>query len=295
MTRPIRVGGVPEHFNLPWHLAVESGSFAAAGLAVDFHEYPTGTGALCADLRAERLDMVVALTEGLLLDIVKQRETVLLAPYVLSSLCWGIHVATDSPYHLASELKQTQFAVSREGSGSHLMARLWEQQQGWPLESLSLQAVGGLQALEEAVSSGAQSAFLWEKFTTLPRVKAGALRCIDYIHTPWPCFMIAVRPGWLAENRDAVTQLLEVLFAQTAQAMAQSAETIAAVSARYHLSEAEAQDWFSTVKWATAPSLSLPDITQTLKTLDSLGLIDLRQTPITAQAVMASGSVALAV
>ena len=42
----IRVGGVPEHFNVPWHQAIEDNSLAEAGLDVQWTEYSTGTGAM---------------------------------------------------------------------------------------------------------------------------------------------------------------------------------------------------------------------------------------------------------
>ncbi len=34
--RPLRVGGVPEHFNLPWHIAIERGLFAKHGVDVEW-------------------------------------------------------------------------------------------------------------------------------------------------------------------------------------------------------------------------------------------------------------------
>ena len=48
-TEPVvlRVGGVPEHFNLPWRLAVESGEFEALGIRVEWTDVDRGTGALC--------------------------------------------------------------------------------------------------------------------------------------------------------------------------------------------------------------------------------------------------------
>lgn len=280
MRTVIRVGGVPEHFNLPWHLAVESGAFEAAGLEVLFDEYPTGTGALCADLRAGRLDLVVALTEGLLLDMVREPgDTLLLAPYVLSPLCWGIHVGAKSDLITSEQLRDGRLAISRAGSGSHLMALLWAHQQGWTPESLSLDAVGGLNQLEAAVCEGPQQAFLWELFTTLPRVKAGTLRRIDTIDTPWPCFMIACRQDWLATHQPAAVELLRVLFAQTQLAMQQTEQTIAAVSARYHLTLTEAREWFQSVRWATAAAVDMQVLQQTLHTLCTLGLLTPEQLP----------------
>jgi len=40
----MRVGGVPEHFNAPWHIASGKGCFKAHNVDVQWTEYPGGTG-----------------------------------------------------------------------------------------------------------------------------------------------------------------------------------------------------------------------------------------------------------
>ena len=47
----IRIGGVPEHFNLPWHLAIEDGMFAHHGIDLEWIMFPEGTGAMNKALR----------------------------------------------------------------------------------------------------------------------------------------------------------------------------------------------------------------------------------------------------
>lgn len=46
-----RVCGVPEHFNLPWHLAKERSLFDKHGVDVEFIEEPLGTGAMVEKVR----------------------------------------------------------------------------------------------------------------------------------------------------------------------------------------------------------------------------------------------------
>jgi len=274
MKAKIRVGGVPEHFNLPWHLALESGAFANVGIDLEFIQYPTGTGAMCQDLREGKIDLAVALTEGLLMDMAHHKSTVMVSPYVMSSLRWGIHVAADSHFQAPEELKDQTFAVSRMGSGSHLMALLWAQSQGWSPQKLKLKAIGGLEPLERAVLSKQAETFLWEVFTTLPRVKEGSLRSLGEIKTPWPCFMIAGRPEWLDQNQSAVKILLETLFVRTEACMEEVDKTLEAVYKRYGLSLDEAREWFSDVRWAHHPGLPLDVLQSTLEALADLGLID---------------------
>ena len=62
MAEHLRIGGVPEHFNLPWKLAVADRAFDSIGVEVAFIEHPGGTGAMTAALRAADLDAALLLT-----------------------------------------------------------------------------------------------------------------------------------------------------------------------------------------------------------------------------------------
>ncbi|MEP3090154.1 MAG: ABC transporter substrate-binding protein, partial [Nonlabens ulvanivorans] len=39
----IKIGGVPEHFNLPWHFAIEDGAFEKEGIDLQWQDVPEGT------------------------------------------------------------------------------------------------------------------------------------------------------------------------------------------------------------------------------------------------------------
>ncbi|KAJ1467296.1 hypothetical protein T484DRAFT_1859277 [Baffinella frigidus] len=65
----LRIAGVPEHFNTPWHIAKEKGLFAAAGVDVEWTDYPGGTGAMTKALNDNEVDVALLLTEGAAKDI----------------------------------------------------------------------------------------------------------------------------------------------------------------------------------------------------------------------------------
>ncbi len=271
MTQKWIVGGVPEHFNLPWQLALENGLFVSAGLEVEFREYPTGTGAMCADLRAGELDLAVVLTEGVLMDIALYQQTALVAPFVCSPLTWGVHMVPDSD--LSGDLNLKKMAVSRLGSGSHLMGLLWLQQQGVSLDSDLILPVGSMQQLKETLQKEQADYFLWEKFTTLPLVKQGFLKRVDTIVTPWPCFMIAGQPEHLQQREASLGDLLQVLYQQNQTCQREQQQTLSAVSLRYGLNLVEAATWFADLEWATNTHLPLEALQMTLNTLQGLELI----------------------
>jgi hypothetical protein len=109
MATKLRVGGVPEHFNAvssrpcgprtdifacspaspggprvlkplslpcpvlhpgqPWYIAKQKGAFAAAGIELEYTDYPGGTGAMTKALNENALDVAILLTEGCVKDI----------------------------------------------------------------------------------------------------------------------------------------------------------------------------------------------------------------------------------
>ena len=74
--KQIRIAGVPEHFNLPWHLCVEGGEFEAEGIDLQWTDVPEGTGKLCQMLREGETDMAIILTEGIIKDILQNHTQV---------------------------------------------------------------------------------------------------------------------------------------------------------------------------------------------------------------------------
>ena len=71
----IRVGGVPEHFNLPIHLAKEAGFFERAGINLEWQDFGGGTGAMTRALREDSCDICILLTEGIITDIINGNPT----------------------------------------------------------------------------------------------------------------------------------------------------------------------------------------------------------------------------
>ena len=92
----IVVGGVPEHFNLPWHQAIDKNAFVAQGVELEFVEFRDGTGAMTQALRDREIDMALLLTEGCVADLLKGNPSRMVKVYVESPLIWGIHVAAGS-------------------------------------------------------------------------------------------------------------------------------------------------------------------------------------------------------
>jgi ABC-type nitrate/sulfonate/bicarbonate transport system substrate-binding protein len=273
--RTLNVGGVPEHFNLPWHLALEGGAFAERGLDLRWQDYPGGTGALNKDLRSGALDVAVLLTEGIVADICKGNPSVIIAPYVVSPLIWGIHVPAGSGFQTVAELDGKRFAISRYGSGSHLMAFVHARQLGWHPEALELVLVGDLNGAREAFRQGAADAFMWEKAMTQPLVDKGEFRRVGECPTPWPSFVIAARRDILEERRHDLQGMLAVI-GRAARAFKQNPDAIRLVSDRYGIKPEDVAAWFAHTRWAglTGDDLTENVLQHVMQTLLDLHLID---------------------
>ena len=85
------------------------------------------------ELRHGQLDIAVLLTEGMTADIIHGSKVEIVQFYVSSPLTWGLFVDADSRLTKLSDTEEKRFAVSRIGSGSHLMASVFASEYGFKL------------------------------------------------------------------------------------------------------------------------------------------------------------------
>lgn len=279
MTKTIQltIGGVPEHFNLPWHLALEAGLFEKEKVSVRWTDYPGGTGAMTKDLRSGILDVAVLLTEGIVADISNGNPSKIIAPYVSSPLIWGIHVPAQSSFQNVNQLQGKRYAISRMGSGSHLMAFVDARNRGWHPNEQELVIVGDLNGAREAFRKGEADAFMWERFMTQPLVDNGEFRRIGECLTPWPCFVIAARNEIIESHLSALKKVLSVVN-RAVKSFMKDPNAPQSVAQRYSLKLDDAATWFAHTRWAVGEELApdvLPNVVQTLyelKVIDKLML-----------------------
>lgn len=247
--KTIKIVGVPEHFNLPWHLAIENNEFEAVGIDLQWTEVPEGTGKMCQMLRDGEADIAVILTEGIVKDINAGNPSKIVQIYVESPLIWGIHVDAKSKYQSVSDLKNTKVAISRNGSGSQLMAYVNANNQNWNTENLQFEIVNTIDGAVESLSKGDSDYFMWEKFMTKPLVDKGVFRKIGDCPTPWPCFVIAVRDEILKKHLNTVAQILEIINITT-QDFKEIPSIDRTLSEKYHQKTEDIQEWLSITEWS---------------------------------------------
>jgi ABC-type nitrate/sulfonate/bicarbonate transport system substrate-binding protein len=248
--KQINIGGVPEHFNLAWYLGLKNGDYKAENINLRWHDYFGGTGEMCKGLRHGDIDMAVILTEGIVKDIIAGNPSKIVQTFVKSPLNWGIHVASDSKYQNIEDLKGTKAAISRYGSGSHLMAYVNAENNQWDLDKdLNFEVIKNLDGAIKGLTEGQADYFMWEKFTTKPLVDNGTFRRIGNLPTPWPCFVIAVREEFLNTNLEAVKTILNIVNATTKEfKLIPSIDRT--ISNRYEQELEDVQEWLSLTEWS---------------------------------------------
>ncbi|WP_025739400.1 substrate-binding domain-containing protein [Aquimarina pacifica] len=245
----IKIGGVPEHFNLPWHLTIEEGSFLKENIKLQWTEFPGGTGAMCEALRNKDIDIAIILTEGIIKDIIAGNPSKIVQTYIQTPLIWGIHVAAQSKYTDISQLENTKAAISRYGSGSHLMAYVNAQHQKWDTSKLQFEVVKNLNGAIENLTDQKADYFMWEHFTTKPLVDDGTFRRIEDCPTPWPCFVIAVREEILTKNRAEIKTILDIINTTTSD-FKEIPSIDKTLSHRYDQKLEDIQQWIQITEWS---------------------------------------------
>jgi len=269
--KTIRIGGVPEHFNLPWHLAMEQGDFEKEGLQIQWKDFPGGTGDLNSALRNNEIDVAVILTEGIIKDIIAGNKSKIVQTYVQSPLVWGIHVAYGSPYQSLQELEKTKVAISRNGSGSQLMAYVNAKNEGWNIEDLEFEIVGTIDGAVSALENDNAQYFMWEHFTTKPLVDKGTFRRVADCPTPWPCFVIAVREEFLISNKHDLQRMLKVINAKTKD-FKDIPKIDKVLAKRYDQKIEDINEWLKITEWSQQ-NLTEEELKNVQESLIDLNLI----------------------
>jgi ABC-type nitrate/sulfonate/bicarbonate transport system substrate-binding protein len=253
----LRIGGVPEHFNLPWRLAIEERALVAAhpGVSAEWIDFPGGTGAIMGALDRGEIDLATPLTEGAVTAIAGGVAARIVGLWVDSPLLWGIHVAGGSPATSVADVVDGRFAISRFGSGSELMSRMLARERGWPIDDDRFVVVRDIEGAAAALPAGEAEVFLWNKSMTQPLVDAGTFERVGVIPTPWPAFCVAAAGRSFIEQPELLTSVRRAA-SERAQRLKADPALVELVVRRYGLARRDAAQWAEQVRWSE-PSVAL--------------------------------------
>lgn len=244
----IKIGGVPEHFNLPWQLALEKGLFEELGLHVEWTYFAGGTGAMTSALERGDLDMAILLTEGFLSAVSNGLQAKIVKTYIESPLVWGIYSGAQKEMEHWEKKDNLNYAISRFGSGSHLMAMVHAKKRFLHIKEEQFQVIQSLHGGLDALVSGESDVFYWEKFMTRPFVKSGQLKKIGEFQAPWSGFLIVASNDSLAQNESAIKAILDSMIPECID-FKQNHIYLRQLQNRFQMTEEEAVRWLNDTHW----------------------------------------------
>lgn len=247
--KKVTIVGVPEHFNFPWNLCIDNGEFAEHGIDLEWQDIPEGTGRMCTMLHNGETDLAVILSEGIIKDISQGNQVQILQEYVSSPLLWGIHVADQSAFKNIEDLKGKRIAISRYGSGSHLMAIVHAKQMNWDINQLNFVVVNTLDGAIAALQNNEADYFMWERFMTQPIVDQKIFRRIGECPTPWPSFLIVARKEFVEQNNALIKHLLEIINTTTSE-FKHIPSIDRTLATKYNQKLEDIQAWLKLTQWS---------------------------------------------
>ncbi len=269
----LKVGGVPEHFNYPWYITLKNKEYTKEGINLRWSDFPGGTGDMCKALRNGTVDIAIVLTEGIIKDIINGNPSKIIQTFVKSPLIWGIHVGANSKFKTIQDLEHAKVAISRFGSGSHLMAIVNAYNNGWDVTKLKFKVVGDIQGGIDALTTGEADYFMWEHFTTKPLVDNGTFRRVGDCPTPWPCFVVAVRDEILENHPKEVATVLNIINNCTSD-FKKINNIDATLADRYEQQLEDIQEWLSITEWNDGKPISKNILTRIQNKMENFNVIE---------------------
>lgn len=295
----IRLVGVPEHFNRPITACLDARLFERElGEAVEFTTVPGGTGAMMSMLSTGSADVAIALTEGIVSAIVKQRSScsgdagpcapsppscsdmTYVCQFVTSPLRWIVATGGGrSDLNTLADLASRDVinvSVSRLGSGSHLMAHVLAVQQGWSHDRLRFTVCKDFRSMRASVATSACDMFMWEQFMTSEYVRSGEVKALGTCTSPWPCFGVASTRDWMAHNAHRLHAVLNLILRQCVDFTRSDRRDAVAedLCANFNLTLSDAHAWLASVKYADGVAARVAPLKDVLSMLTQLRLLE---------------------
>jgi ABC-type nitrate/sulfonate/bicarbonate transport system substrate-binding protein len=216
------------------------------------------------------------LTEGIITDIINGNESKIVSVFVNTPLTWGIHTGSANKLKHYKDVFDKKIAISRFGSGSHLMPIVDANSKEKSIENSQFKIIKNLDGALSSLKALETDVFYWEKFTTSPYVKSGELRRIAEYNTPWPCFVVAATDNMIKKQPKELTRVLRTIHDSCDKFML-NPDAIDIISEMYGIEYKDAERWYHSTEWATHGWVSDKMITSVIFNLRKASIIDKNQ------------------
>lgn len=275
----LNIGGVPEHFNLPWQQAIRWDVFAHNRIDIRWTFFAGGTGAMTKALSFGELDVAILLTEGFLSAVSQGLKAKIVKTYIDTPLLWGIYSGVNNTTQNVSE--KGKYAISRKGSGSHLMAAIHAAQLLKPTNEDDLVIVDSLEGAIRSLNAGETDFFYWEMFMTNPYVQRGQIKKIGEFSAPWSSFLIVASEKALETKSNYIQLVLDTMLEQC-QRFKSNPQSVFELTNRFSMTRPEAETWLGRTQWNQGYSVNMSELEKAKNELSKIGMcnpqLDLDQT-----------------
>lgn len=255
---------------------------------------------MITSLRSKEIDLAIGLTEGWVAGLLnadhyqksaKEKGYSIVGSWVSTPLRWAIVTGRnrDNITSVGDLRQHRRVGVSRIGSGSHIMAFVLAQQEGWlhqskdqKSEGLTLVPLGPFKELRDGVTGSAADFFMWEHFTTKPwfHGEGTELKKIGEIYTPWPSWHIAASSDTFPDpDRDETLRSVFEAFDKGIKAFNDDTDSAIGMlgtgEAQCQYSEEDGKEWLKGVKFVEGTTGVdggvMKGVVDVLKTADIIG------------------------
>ena len=246
----IKIGGVPEHFNLPILMAIEKDEFQKHGVDLQWTYYPGGTGAMTKALADGELDLAILLTEGFISAVNNGLAARIVKVYIDSPLVWGIHSGASSHTRSIYDGTEKKYAISRFGSGSHLMALIHAEQRGEKIADSDFVVINSLEGAIESLTKNETQVFYWEKMMTKKHVESGEVKLIGEFSAPWSSFLIVATEKALQEKKEEIHKAMALVNIESID-FKNNLYAPVELQKRFQMSSKDINGWMGSTIWNT--------------------------------------------
>ncbi len=272
MLTKLIIGGVDEAFNVPWKRIAQRQPLSKKGVEIQWTDFGGGTGQIMRALNSNEIQVAIVLTEGVVSDIYKNDQSRIFSSYVTSPLEWGVHVHENSPISAVKEIRDKCIAISKFGSGSHLMAILNAYEHGWNVHEIKFKEINNLVGGLEALKSIEADVFFWEKHTTRSYLKPNQLKYVGSFKGPWGAFVVAVNNTLTTKDLDNLSEILKFVLEEALNFK------LSHLSAPYitrfnNMDVVTAQSWLQTTRFASGVSPNQLEVLKVKEILFQSGIL----------------------
>ncbi len=231
-------------------MAIERDEFQQHGVDLLWTYYPGGTGAMTKALAEGELDLAILLTEGFVLAANNGLSARIVKVYIDSPLVWGIHSGATSATQSIYDATKKKYAISRFGSGSHLMAMIHAEQRGEKIEEEDFVVINSLEGAIESLTKNETQVFYWEKMMTKKHVESGEVKMIGEFSAPWSSFLIVATEKSLTEKKEEIHKALELINMESMD-FKNSIYAPIELQKRFQMSNTDIANWMGSTVWNT--------------------------------------------